>query len=112
MNTNGIPSSATLCSEDTSHDFFVGDLAHVVASVNVVHHDREWREVKRNVIAEDSVWADSDPTVCALVDQIGIADIAEIGILDFTVRCVKPMLQGPGHIVSVRDPKNTNAFSI
>jgi hypothetical protein len=50
--------------------------------------------------------------VCALVDQIGIADIAKISILDFTVRCVKPMLQDPGHIVSVRDPKNTNAFSI
>jgi hypothetical protein len=50
--------------------------------------------------------------VCALVDQIGIADIAEIRILDLTVRRVKPMLQDPRHIVSVRDPKDTSAFSI
>lgn len=50
--------------------------------------------------------------MCALVDQIRIADIAEIRIWYVNIRRVQPMLQYPLYIISVGDPKNTSAFSI
>ena len=49
------------------HDFFVWDLAHVVAGRNVAHNDGEWREVKR-----DTLRTPSGPTPTLRCERLSI----------------------------------------
>lgn len=74
---------------------------HVVARVDVVHHDRKRGEIERYIVAQCAAGANPDPAVISLSDEIDIADVAVIRIRNLPVAGVQPVIENPRKILPV-----------
>lgn len=51
-----------------------------VTGMDVVHHDREGREIEGNVVAKSPTWINWHPSMMSAINQIRAADVPEIRI--------------------------------
>lgn len=91
---------------DKNHNLLTRHSLDVAASDDVKQHDRVWREIERNIIAQGSAWRYFHKPSSPLVYQVYVADASKVGIRLHSVSSVHPVVQNPRHIVSVRDPED------
>ena len=81
-------------------------LRDVISGMDVVHHDREWREIEGDLVVQGSQGTNLDIAVRSSPDQIHVADISILRIENQSVSGVQSMIENPWEVVPMNDPEN------
>src|SRR5689334_25248403 len=87
--------------------FIVSSSDSTITGLDVIHHDRERREIKWHIVAKWSIGRDRHMSTHPFVDERNVSNIYVIWIGIIRSLTMQPsMVQNPGHIRDVNNAKD------
>src|SRR3954463_13394356 len=83
-----------------------------IARPDIEHHDREWRKIKRHVIAQCAPGRNGNDSSRSLINQRRTPDVNVVRVLIWRTAAVPAMLENPRHIRHMHDSENKRLLRI